>query len=361
MADADPLPPGHAIRRQGSTAISGPGVGGAQRRASESSMESIGSDAGGPLPTGAYRSLYKRGSNVSFITPVRERTSYQESEDSHSRGSAQSSQYGRSRGLTMKFRLNRNKQPTSRQESQLNLYKQANDEDNPGSMGAAAALVRAQEEAPTGGAKHFRQYNMGDDVLICNVDTNIGRVRAYLVNIHGYPHGKGTTHEEQRGPHMYVLARVKKEHFDENAKYYTVQREDTKEMMRADAEFMEPIKSPQALHAAKEAASMYSCNPDKDDRRIRGCRGCCDRFIASFTLCLDSIFSMVASCLDSVRQFTRRNLLLCLDGKPPYDVKIRLSGIDFLILCHVWFLFIDQIRIALVPQEADKAVTVISL
>jgi hypothetical protein len=56
-----------------------------------------------------------------------------------------------------------------------------------------------------------------------------------LVNRFGYPRGEGSTLEEQRGPYLYILTRVKQIHYEENEVYYTVTREDNGEDVRGDA------------------------------------------------------------------------------------------------------------------------------
>jgi hypothetical protein len=55
-----------------------------------------------------------------------------------------------------------------------------------------------------------------------------------LVNRYGYPAGGGVAPQEMRGPYTYVLATVKKVHFEEDAEYYTVTRADTGADQRAD-------------------------------------------------------------------------------------------------------------------------------
>jgi hypothetical protein len=78
----------------------------------------------------------------------------------------------------------------------------------------------------------YRRYRVGDSVLVCN--TQSARW-VNLVNRYGYPIGGGVTAEELRGPYIYVLATVKKVHFEEDAEYYTVTRADTGADQRADA------------------------------------------------------------------------------------------------------------------------------
>ena len=77
----------------------------------------------------------------------------------------------------------------------------------------------------------YRGYVVGDSVLVSNHQSKW----ASLVNRFGYPPGEGSTEEEKRGPYMYVLAKVKRVHFEEYSVYYTVTREDTGADMRGEA------------------------------------------------------------------------------------------------------------------------------
>ena len=77
----------------------------------------------------------------------------------------------------------------------------------------------------------YRGYVVGDNVLVSNHQSKW----ASLVNRFGYPPGEGGTEEEKRGPYMYVLAKVKRVHFEEYSVYYTVTREDTGADMRGEA------------------------------------------------------------------------------------------------------------------------------
>ena len=55
--------------------------------------------------------------------------------------------------------------------------------------------------------------------------------------VHGGGHGGygGGGAEERRGPYIYLLAQVKSVHFEEDAQYYTVRRENDGKEQRADA------------------------------------------------------------------------------------------------------------------------------
>jgi hypothetical protein len=134
------------------------------------------------------------------------------------------------------------------------------------SMAAAAAIVSGGTTATD--ARNQHRYNVGDRVLVvanannkhvadtgdleggmdgggaCAAGNQIGVDRSAAdgvgddivapVNKHGFPVGKGDMEEERRGPYVYVLSCVRKVHFEEDARYYTVTREDTGRDQRAD-------------------------------------------------------------------------------------------------------------------------------
>ena len=97
-----------------------------------------------------------------------------------------------------------------------------------GKGGVAAGVVTQEQDKAWA---TYRRYRVGDSVLVCNTQSRY----ANLVNRWGYPSGGGVTPEERRGPYIYVLATVKKVHFEEDAEYYTVTRADTGLDQRADA------------------------------------------------------------------------------------------------------------------------------
>jgi hypothetical protein len=96
----------------------------------------------------------------------------------------------------------------------------------PDDVAAGMSTIHDQDKAKA----TYRRYRVGDSVLVCNIQSRL----ATLVNRYGYPSGGGLTPEEQRGPYIYVLATVKKVHFEEDAQYYTVTRADTGADQRAD-------------------------------------------------------------------------------------------------------------------------------
>lgn len=103
---------------------------------------------------------------------------------------------------------------------------------------AAAAVVALTEGAS---ATKRIQYVVDDLVLvllnILNLTNSVDPPDAFTVmpvNQYGFPPGEGHRSSEQQGPYVYVLATVKRVHYDEDVPYYTVIRADTLAEQRAD-------------------------------------------------------------------------------------------------------------------------------
>lgn len=104
---------------------------------------------------------------------------------------------------------------------------------------AAAAVVALSEEKTT--SKRI-QFVVDDVVLvflnILNLMNQVDPPEAFTVvpvNQYGFPPGEGHRPAEQQGPYVYVMATVKRVHFDEDVPYYTVTRADTNADQRAES------------------------------------------------------------------------------------------------------------------------------
>jgi hypothetical protein len=107
-------------------------------------------------------------------------------------------------------------------------------------VAAAAAVVAAGTGAGSNKRSHL-QFAVDDKVLvflnILNHTNSVDPQEAFTVtpvNRFGFPPGEGKSVDDQQGPYVYVLATVRKVHFDEDVRYYTVARADTGAEQRAD-------------------------------------------------------------------------------------------------------------------------------
>jgi hypothetical protein len=268
-------------------------------------------------------------------------------------------------------------------------------------MVAAAAVVSGSVAASD--FRTQRRYNVGDYALVVGhvapkrIDEDDTYDYQYLdpiqkqkliynpVNKYGFPPGKGGTEEELRPPYVYVLAKVTKVHFEEDARYYTVIREDNQLEQRADSEFMEPILSEKAKQAAMEAAHTKqvplhhhsfaglndlekSLAQRSEESKIWKYCCLCAHFVdcilltlkSTFSCCTHRILPPLSSAAKWSYHFAKTQARLILNGLKPYECNLRLTYVNVLVLCSLIFMFSDTIRLALLPPSSDVATIWIS-
>lgn len=247
-------------------------------------------------------------------------------------------------------------------------------------------------EIPPSTAAASRRYKVGDNVLVRNAQSRW----ANLVNRYGFPPGQGETPEECRGPYMYVLATVRQMHFEEIHPYYTVTRCDTGSDQRADAHFMEPLRTHRgemaALRAATETGGVGGRVPALDgynqgfgsggagDRgaghrslmqaptggKIAEClQSCCFYMLLPFLWIYDCIqyvwVTFLSGFFSKCSDASKRQAKLFLYGDDPFVCAMRFTAVNFVVLCSVWFMFMDQARLAFFPSSADASLAVVNL
>jgi hypothetical protein len=246
--------------------------------------------------------------------------------------------------------------------------------------------------------KIYRGYAQGDMVLVINDgndaddddddddhdddDHNTPRsadanATTILVNRFGYPSGEGNTVEELWGPYRYVLGKVKQIHYEENAVFYTVTREDNGDNVRGDAGYMEPIRSKEGLDAAKRAAHGAKNDveledgghtegsiPDKKQCMLHCLENFCVLLLLPFIWMYDIFTYVIGARLfrwgQILNKSMRRQGKLFLNGQPPYSCSVRLTTVNIIVLCSTWYMFIDQMRLAFFPASADYTLAVIN-
>ena len=204
-------------------------------------------------------------------------------------------------------------------------------------------------------AKTIRRYGVGQYVLISN--HNLDEGSSCLVNRYGFPEGGGGAlySEQRRGPYIYLLAQVKSVHFGEDAQYYTVSRCDNEEDQRADAGWMEPITDPLGIEAAKIAAKKL-CNGASTNVQSH-----------SDSIFLSSLEKGTKRCIQGLcigmsllQRKIKDQATKCLNGNRPYKISFKFTGVNFLVLSSIWYLYIDQARLAFFPHSADFACAIVS-
>jgi class 3 adenylate cyclase len=238
---------------------------------------------------------------------------------------------------------------------------------------AAAAIVAASAAPPAN--RSGKQFSQDGHVLvmlailnITNHDDDKETFTIAPVNRYGYPEGEGKTEAQKHGPYSFVLCTVTKVHFDEDERYYTVKRADTGTEQRADPNWMESIKDDEATveSALRAAKRTRLTEEEKNNSREREYRGP--------VRVLSDSFREVVSCLPAkklknhlVRWYTqarrRTKILLThvLHGDKGFAFKMRVTGINFLVLCSFMYLFTEVICLAFLPARLDWAAAFVGL
>lgn len=221
-----------------------------------------------------------------------------------------------------------------------------------------------------------RRYAPGQKVLVAT-----SARFSSLVNKHGYPPGEGDTPEERKGPYLYVYAEVLKLHFEDIAVFYTVKRGDTDSEERADANDMEPIPTERGEQAAQRASQTTAFDTDSPDTstalRRQSRRGSMPYSDNKLTQCMQNICftlavpflwagafwsyartNFIAPCRRFTSMMIHTQARAFLYGQEPYGCRFRLTLVNIVVLCSVWYMFIDQARIAWFPPNADAPLAV---
>lgn len=211
-----------------------------------------------------------------------------------------------------------------------------------------------------------RRYNTGDHVLVWLQ----GRITTACVNKFGFPPGEGNTPDERSGPYMYALAVVKQIHFEEIALYYTVTRCDTGQDQRAESESLEPIRSERgkeaALRVAAGESSRDGAHGGQDVIHEHSSSVCFDAvqflcylavlpFAYFYDWCVLLWFRWILPFGGNIFRRTRATANLFLNGLEPFLCRMRLTIVNVVVLCSLWYMFIDQLRLAVFPASADDA------
>ncbi|KAL7581050.1 hypothetical protein ACA910_005853 [Epithemia clementina (nom. ined.)] len=238
----------------------------------------------------------------------------------------------------------------------------------------AAAAIVAAENAP-GTKRQTKQYSADDHVLVLlgllnlqnhGVDDPMNFTIS-PVNELGYPQGKGRTEQQKQGPFNYLICTVTVVHFDEDERYYTVRRGDTGSEQRADPSVMRPITDPVVIEMAFRAAQRTRSNdPDSPPRvdehpfkkHLRSFREWPIRF---YKKKLIPWYRKTQSRVKVVSARVKVVSTHLLHGDTGYAFKVRLTGINFLVLCSFIYLFNEVFTLAFLPSSWDYKSAVIGL
>jgi hypothetical protein len=236
-------------------------------------------------------------------------------------------------------------------------------------VAAAAAIVAASSSL---GKRGLVQFGKDDHVLvmltllnITNSEVDKEMFTVHPVNTYGYPAGEGKTENQKQGPHQYVLCIVKNVHFDEDERYYTVRRVDSGTEQRADPGWMAPLKDSDGLEAAYIAAHRtlkYETEAADQEVEDHGFLLRIADTVRRVTAWPAHFFSRrVIPCYQTTRAAAKIVALNTLHGESGYGCKMRLTAINFLVLCSFIFLFFDIVGLAFLDPKHDHTIALTGL
>ena len=241
-------------------------------------------------------------------------------------------------------------------------------------VAAAVTIVQASEQggASASKAKNTNKFAVNDTVLVfltllnvTNMDDPKDTFTIAPVNKFGYPSGSldARTDAEKSGPYTFVLCVVKHVHFDEDDRYYTILRADTGTEQRADTGWMEPLSDPRGIEVASRAArKTLRSTQDKPEELVET------------TGIFQDIKYLLMDILAWPREFIVKTLLpfyrrlrggakiiitQLLWGESPFSCRLRLTGINILVLCSATFLFLEVINLAFLPADLDDEMAIV--
>jgi hypothetical protein len=233
-------------------------------------------------------------------------------------------------------------------------------------VAAAAAVVAAS--AQTSAKRGYIQFGQKDHVLVMLTMLGMadqgGERENYTVdpvNEHGYPKGQGKTEAQKQAPFLFVLCTVTQVHFDEDERYYTVRRCDNGKEQRADPGYMQPIRDYEAVDVALRAAKRTKQTMADQIQPVAQEPGLCRKVaLCGLAFGLDFARTVVPLYTRS-RGAVKTFLQHVLHGDHGYALNARFSGVNFLVLCSLIFLFEDVVLLAFLSSDWDRTAALLAL
>lgn len=237
-------------------------------------------------------------------------------------------------------------------------------------VAAAVTIVAASEKASANSTSRHRKFAVNDTVLVLLTLLNVTNVEdpkdtftVAPVNRYGFPQGEGRTEDEKGGPYTFVLAAIKHVHFDEDDRYYTVVRADTGTEQRADSGWIEPLNDPAGVDAATRAAKLtVRSAQDKPVEILEEAgylRDAWDLFMDVIAWPADFSRITLLPWYRMQRKNAKDRVAQLLFGDAPFACRIHITGINFLVLCSFWFLFMESINLAFCSASLDMEFSII--
>ncbi|KAG7349730.1 adenylate cyclase family protein [Nitzschia inconspicua] len=237
-------------------------------------------------------------------------------------------------------------------------------------VAAAVTVVAASESGASASNSRHIKFAVNDTVLVFLTLLNVTNMEdpkdtftVAPVNKYGFPAGEGRTEAEKTGPYTFVICTVSHVHFDEDDRYYTVERADTGTQQRADSGWIEPLTDPEGIAAAFMAArKTVRSTQDKPEEVMEETglfQGCMDTCLDILSWPSDFVASTLLPFYRRLRLATKLLVTQLLLGEAPFSCKIRITGINVLVLCSIIFLFLEVIKLAFLPAEFDDEIAIV--
>jgi hypothetical protein len=126
---------------------------------------------------------------------------------------------------------------------------------------------------------------------------------------------------------------------------------------------MEPVNDPVAIEAAAQAAALTlrsaQDKPIEEEDENGYFQDFVDCLVDSMSWPADFAQSTLIPWYRKQRETTKQDVTSILYGDTPFSCKIRVTGINILVLCSLLFLFLEVANLAFLPASVDHEVAVV--
>jgi len=145
------------------------------------------------------------------------------------------------------------------------------------------------------------------------------------------------------------------------------------------ADFMEPILNKSGEEAARQAATEFAIGASLEDEAqdeadnsptegnetaFKVVENILEVLLLPFFLLYDLFVFVIGARLfrwaENVFIFVRRQAHSFLHGMKPYECSATVTTVNLIVLCSIWYMFIDQARLAFFPTHADYILAVVN-
>lgn len=148
---------------------------------------------------------------------------------------------------------------------------------------------------------------------------------------------------------------------------------------RLTVDFMEPVLNKAGEEAARQAATEFAMGASLEDEgedeadnapaegnetAFKVVENILEVLLLPFFLVYDlfvfAIGARLFRCSEVVVIFMKRQAHSFLNGLKPYECSTTVTAVNVVVLCSIWYMFIDQATLAFFPTNADYSVAVIN-